>query len=275
MSKSESESLRGRAFELAQRAVEVIGIAAELRGERRGARSERVVALYPLGLLGRLHRRAVWHGQPSGAGRWRSVRLAPMTDNVVWHAGSVTPEDRSKLLGHQSALVWLTGLSGSGKSSVARKVEGALHERGVLAYVLDGDNLRHGLNADLGFSMADRAENIRRTGEVARLLVDAGAIVLSALISPLRADRDRLRASLPNQFIEVHVATPLAVCEARDPKGLWRKARAGEIKDFTGLDSPYEAPEHPELLIGEQEIPVHANATKVIELLIARGVIEA
>jgi adenylylsulfate kinase len=211
----------------------------------------------------------------AGAGCSRSVTLAAMTDNVVWHAGSVTPEDRSELLGHRSALVWLTGLSGSGKSSVARKVEGALHQRGALAYVLDGDNLRHGLNADLGFSMADRAENIRRTGEVARLLVDAGAIVLSALISPLRADRDRLRAALPAQFIEVHVATPLAICEARDPKGLWKKARAGEIRDFTGLDSPYEAPEHPELRIGEQQVPLEENAAKVIELLIARGVIKA
>lgn len=196
-----------------------------------------------------------------------------MTDNVVWHAGSVSPSDRAKLLGHGSALVWLTGLSGSGKSSIARKVEGALHQRGVLAYVLDGDNLRHGLNADLGFSMADRAENIRRTGEVARLLVDAGAVVLSALISPLRADRDRVRAALPASFLEVHVATPPEVCEARDPKGLWKKARAGEIRDFTGLDSPYEAPEHPELRIGEREVPVEENAARVIELLVARGVI--
>ncbi len=208
-----------------------------------------------------------------GAPRLLSVTLAPMTENVVWHAGSVTTEDRSELLGHGSALVWLTGLSGSGKSTIAREVEGALHQRGVLSYVLDGDNLRHGLNADLGFSMADRAENIRRTGEVARLLVDAGAVVLSALISPLRADRDRLRAALTDRFLEVHVATPLEVCEARDPKGLWKKARAGQISDFTGLDSPYEAPERPELKIGEREAPVEDHAAKVIELLIARGVI--
>jgi adenylylsulfate kinase len=196
-----------------------------------------------------------------------------MTDNVVWHAGSVTREDRAKLLGHGAALVWLTGLSGSGKSSISRRVEGALMERGVLCYVVDGDNLRHGLNADLGFSIAAREENIRRSGEVARLMVDAGLVVLSALISPFRADRDRIRTLLPDQFLEVHVATPPEVCEARDPKGLWKRARAGEIKDFTGLDSPYEAPLAPELVVGEVVIPVEENAAKVIALLEARGII--
>lgn len=195
-----------------------------------------------------------------------------MTDNVVWHAGSVTSADRQKLLGHRGALVWLTGLSGSGKSTIARRVEGALIERGVLAYVIDGDNLRHGLNADLGFSNAAREENIRRSGEVARLMVDAGLVVVSALISPFRADRDRIRSLLPDQFFEVHVATPPEVCEARDPKGLWKRARAGEIKDFTGLDSPYEAPLHPELVVGDVVAPVDEHAAKVLAMLEARAV---
>lgn len=196
-----------------------------------------------------------------------------MTDNVVWHGGAVTAEQRRELLGHGSALVWLTGLSGSGKSTIARQVERELVSRGVLAYVIDGDNLRHGLNGDLGFSDADRVENIRRTGEAARLLVDAGLVVISALISPFRADRERVRSLLPQQFIEVHVATPPEVCEQRDPKGLWKRARAGEIKQFTGIDSPYEAPLSPELVVAQTVAPIEENAAKVIALLEQRGVI--
>lgn len=178
------------------------------------------------------------------------------------------------MLGHGAACVWLTGLSGSGKSTLANRIEKRLVERGALAYVLDGDNVRHGLNADLGFGPDARRENIRRIGEVARLFVDAGAIVLTAFISPYRDDRASVRALLPEgAFIEVHVATPLAVCEARDPKGLYRKARAGEIRDFTGLDAPYEAPDAPELAVDTSEAELDECAARVIGFLEARGVL--
>ncbi|HEY8429121.1 MAG TPA: adenylyl-sulfate kinase [Sandaracinaceae bacterium] len=192
--------------------------------------------------------------------------------NVTWHAGEVSAEDRERLLGHGAACVWLTGLSGSGKSTLARRIERRLVERGVLAYVLDGDNVRHGLNADLGFGPEDRAENIRRIAEVARLFVDAGAVVLTAFISPYREDRARARALLPEgRFVEVYVATPLEVCEARDPKGLYRRARAGEIRDFTGLDAPYEAPDAPELVVDTGAADVDACAGRVIAYLESRG----
>lgn len=202
-----------------------------------------------------------------------------VTANVVWHGGAIGPEDRARLLGHGGALVWLTGLSGSGKSTIARRLEQRLFERGVLTYVLDGDNLRHGLNGDLGFSARDREENIRRTGEVARLMVDAGLLVITALISPFQRDRDRVRALLPEgRFLEVHVATPLEVCERRDPKGLWKRARAGEIQDFTGLDSPYEAPRAPELVVADREasdreaaLSEHTGA--ILAMLEARGLV--
>lgn len=202
-----------------------------------------------------------------------------VTANVVWHGGAVGPEDRARLLGHGGGLVWLTGLSGSGKSTIARRLEQRLFARGVLVYVLDGDNLRHGLNGDLGFSERDREENIRRTGEVAKLMVDAGLLVITALISPFQKDRDRVRALLAEgRFFEVHVATPPEVCEARDPKGLWKRARAGEIKDFTGLDSPYEAPTAPELVVGKQasldrEAGLTEHTDAVLALLEARGIV--
>jgi adenylylsulfate kinase len=190
--------------------------------------------------------------------------------NITWHAGEVSAEDRARLLGQRAACVWMTGLSGSGKSTLARRVERRLIERGALAYVLDGDNLRHGLNADLGFGPEARAENIRRIGEVARLFVDAGVIVITAFISPYRDDRARVRAMMPSQFVEVHVATPLEVCEARDPKGLYARARRGEIAQMTGVSAPYEPPEAPELRVDTSEADLDACAAAVIAALDAR-----
>ena len=199
-----------------------------------------------------------------------------MSTNITWHHGHVSADDRRKMLGHGGAILWLTGLSGSGKSTVARLAEKKLVERGVLAYVLDGDNVRHGLNADLGFGEKDRTENIRRIAEVAKLIADAGVVVLTAFISPFRVDRARARAvALEGTFFEVHVATPLEECERRDPKGLYKKARAGEIADFTGLTSPYEAPESPELVIGADGASPEACAAQLIELLEQRGLVGA
>jgi adenylylsulfate kinase len=199
-----------------------------------------------------------------------------MSTNITWHHGHVSADDRRKMLGHGGAILWLTGLSGSGKSTVARLAEKKLVERGVLAYVLDGDNVRHGLNADLGFGDEDRTENIRRIAEVAKLMADAGVVVLTAFISPFRADRARARSiAIEGTFFEVHVATPLEECERRDPKGLYKKARAGEIADFTGLTSPYEAPESPELVIGADGASPEACAAQLIELLEQRGLVGA
>ena len=189
-----------------------------------------------------------------------------MTENVTWHPGAVDAADRP----WRGATVWLTGLSGSGKSTVAVEVERLLVAAGRAAYVLDGDNLRHGLNADLGFSAADRTENIRRVGEVARLFADAGVVAVVPVISPYRADRDRVRAihddaGLP--FLEVWVDTPLEVCEARDPKGLYRKARAGEITGFTGIDDPYEPPLAPALHLTPDDGTPTAQAERILALL--------
>src|SRR5215831_14640793 len=172
--------------------------------------------------------------------------------NVTWHEGHVTRDERGALLKQQGATIWFTGLSGSGKSTIAFTLEHALVQNGHLAYVLDGDNIRHGLNKNLGFSAADREENIRRIGEVAKLFADCGVITMTSFISPYRKDRDAVRAlhaagKLP--FIEVFVNTPITTCEQRDPKGLYKKARAGELKGFTGVDDPYEAPANPELTL--------------------------
>jgi len=189
-----------------------------------------------------------------------------MAENVVWHAGAVDAVDRP----WGGATVWFTGLSGSGKSTVAVEVERLLVASGRAAYLLDGDNLRHGLNADLGFSAADRTENIRRVGEVARLFADAGVVALVPVISPYRADRDRARSiheAVGVPFVEVFVDTPLDVCEARDPKGLYAKARAGEIKGFTGIDDPYEAPVHPDLRLTPDHGDPAAQASLVLKLL--------
>lgn len=192
--------------------------------------------------------------------------------NVVLHAGDVRREQREKLLGQHGMLVWLTGLSGSGKSTVARALESRLFEEQRLAYVLDGDNLRHGLNADLGFSAHDRGENIRRAGEVAALFVDAGVIVITALISPFRRDRDRVRATVGDtRFLEVFLDVPLAVCESRDPKHLYEKARRGEIAEFTGITSPYEPPEAPDVVLHTELHDVEDCVASVHAELVRRG----
>ncbi len=170
------------------------------------------------------------------------------TDNIVWHQHFIDKAARSAQKGHKPALLWFTGLSGSGKSTLAGALEAELMQRGIHTYLLDGDNVRHGLCSDLGFATADRQENLRRVGEVAKLMVDAGLVVLAAFVSPYRAERAAIRARLPEgEFIEVFVDTPLSECEERDPKGLYKKARAGEIKHFTGIDDPYEAPEQADI----------------------------
>ncbi|MCB9663498.1 MAG: adenylyl-sulfate kinase [Alphaproteobacteria bacterium] len=198
----------------------------------------------------------------------------PKSDNITWHAANLPHEERESLLGQKGCVVWFTGLSGSGKSTVARRVEELLLRAGKHAYVLDGDNLRsqHGLTSDLGFSPADRNENIRRAGCVAQLFADAGCIVLTAFISPYQADRDKARGLLPDgRFLEVHVATDLAVCEERDPKGLYKKARAGVIPEFTGVSAPYEAPEAPELVLDTAGKSIDEACQEVIDFLDAQG----
>lgn len=196
--------------------------------------------------------------------------------NITWHHGLVSTQAREHAIGQRGAVLWFTGLSGSGKSTISREVERALLARGRFAYVLDGDNLRHGLCADLGFSDADRAENIRRVGAVAQLFADAGALCLTAFISPFRADRDRVRALLPpGRFLEILVQTPLEVCERRDPKGLYRRARRGEIPHFTGISSPYEPPEHPELTVATVDRTPADCAALILQALIDRDLLSA
>ncbi|WP_422409233.1 MULTISPECIES: adenylyl-sulfate kinase [unclassified Endozoicomonas] len=196
-------------------------------------------------------------------------------ENIVWHPHKVSKEARSKLKSQKPCLIWFTGLSGSGKSTVANAVDDLLHERGYHTYVLDGDNVRHRLNKDLGFSDSDRVENIRRIGEVSNLLVDAGLIVLSAFISPFTSDRRMVREMLPEgEFIEVFINTPLKVCEQRDPKGLYQKARAGEIKNFTGIDSGYDTPENPEILINTAEMNLKECAQMVLDYLVEKKLLQ-
>ena len=200
----------------------------------------------------------------------------PKATNIVWHKASVDRAARADKRGHRSAILWFTGLSGSGKSTLANAVNAALFERGLATYVLDGDNVRHGLCKDLGFSDADREENIRRIGEVAKLFLDAGVIVLTAFVSPFRADRDKARDLVEEgDFFEIFCAADLDVCESRDPKGLYAKARSGAIKEFTGISSPYEAPDTPELKIdtGAQELAESVEV--VIKALQDKGVIPA
>jgi bifunctional enzyme CysN/CysC len=194
--------------------------------------------------------------------------------NVVWHESGLPRAQRWATLGAHGATVWLTGLSGSGKSTIAAALAAELTRRGVLTYTLDGDNLRHGLNGDLGFSAADRDENVRRVGEVARLFADAGVLALVPLISPYRKGRDHARAlheAAGLAFVEVYVNAPLEVCEARDPKGLYAKARAGEIKGFTGIDDPYEPPAAPELVVQPAELSAAEACSRIVDLLEGQG----
>jgi adenylylsulfate kinase len=192
----------------------------------------------------------------------------PKSKHIVWHQATVTKDEREKISGHKGCTVWLTGLSGSGKSTVANMLEKALWERGVRSYVLDGDNIRHGLNNDLGFSPEDRTENIRRIGEVAALFTDAGVINITAFISPYRADRDRVRATMkPGDFIEVFIDCEIDECEKRDPKGLYKKARAGQIPEFTGISAPYEAPEKAELVVKNTRQTAEESLQEIIGYL--------
>lgn len=196
------------------------------------------------------------------------------SSNVVWHHATVTRDRRETLNGHRSVILWFTGLSGAGKSSLAHAVEERLHQMGGRTFVFDGDNVRHGLCSDLGFSPEDRVENIRRVGEMAKLFLEAGVIALTAFISPFRSDRARVRSLVPHgEFLEIYCRCPLEVCEERDVKGLYKRARAGEIKNFTGISSPYEEPVDPELVVDTGGQPLEQSVDNVIELLRVRGVI--
>ena len=200
----------------------------------------------------------------------------PKSKHIVWHQATVTKDEREKISGHKGCTVWLTGLSGSGKSTVANMLEKALWERGVRSYVLDGDNIRHGLNNDLGFSPEDRTENIRRIGEVAALFTDAGVINITAFISPYRADRDRVRATMkPGDFIEVFIDCEIDECEKRDPKGLYKKARAGQIPEFTGISAPYEAPEKAELVVKNTRQTAEESLQEIVGYLERNGYLSA
>lgn len=193
-----------------------------------------------------------------------------MTENVVWHPGAVDRSERAAVTGGPGMTVWMTGLSGSGKSTIAALVEAELIRCERAAYSLDGDNVRHGLNGDLGFSAEDRTENVRRNGEVARLMADAGIVVLVPVISPYRKDRDAVREAHENaglRFVEVHIATPIAVCETRDPKGLYARARAGEIAGFTGIDDPYEEPQNPDLRIDTGVMSRDSATRSIIDVI--------
>lgn len=208
-------------------------------------------------------------GNESGTGTGTTVSA-----NTVWHPHAVTRAMRAQRARQQPVMIWFTGLSGAGKSTIANALEAWLYDHGHSSYLLDGDNVRQGLNRDLGFSDRDREENIRRIGEVAKLFADAGLIALTAFISPFRRDRELVRALMPaGEFIEIHVATSLAVCESRDPKGLYRKARQGQIPNFTGIDSPYEAPEKPELVIDTANCSLEDAVLQIVAFLRERGVL--
>ncbi len=196
--------------------------------------------------------------------------------NVTWHAHAVSKEERFKLKGHKGAVLWFTGLSACGKSTIANAVDHKLHQRGKHSFVLDGDNIRLGLNKNLGFSAEDRTENIRRIGEVAKLFAASGSVALTAFISPYRADRDKAREIMPpGEFVEIYVDASLETCEKRDPKGLYKKARAGEIKNFTGISDPYEEPLKPELVLDSNHKSIDQLADEVIAYLEKQGILSA
>jgi len=200
----------------------------------------------------------------------------PKAKNIVWHETTVSKQEREQISGHKGCTVWLTGLSGSGKSTLANLLEKALWERGVRSFVLDGDNVRHGLNKDLGFSPEDRTENIRRIGEVAALFTQAGIINVTAFISPYKADRDLVRSIMSDgDFVEVYVDCDLDECERRDPKGLYKKARAGEIPEFTGISAPYEAPDNPELTINTTRQSPEESLSEILRYLESKGYLSA
>ncbi|QKV54842.1 adenylyl-sulfate kinase [Comamonas antarctica] len=195
--------------------------------------------------------------------------------DVLWHQATVSRRRREELNSHRSALIWFTGLSGSGKSTLAHAVEERLHIAARRTFVLDGDNVRHGLCGDLGFSEKDRIENIRRVGETAKLFLEAGVITLTAFISPFRSDRERVRSILPHgDYLEIFCNCPLEICEKRDVKGLYKKARLGEIKNFTGISSPYEKPDAPDLLVDTYSSSIEECVDKVLQLLKSRGIVE-
>jgi adenylylsulfate kinase len=194
--------------------------------------------------------------------------------NTVWHHATVTRERRNQQNGHKSAVLWFTGLSGSGKSTVCHVVEERLHQQDCRTFVMDGDNVRHGLCGDLGFSNEDRKENIRRIGEVSKLFVETGTIVLTAFISPFREDREKVRGLMPHgDFLEIYVDCPIDVCESRDVKGLYKRARAGEVNEFTGISSPYESPRKPELTVNTDQQTLEESVEFVIQLLVERNII--
>ncbi len=210
--------------------------------------------------------------------------MKPKSGNIVWHEANVTADDRHRVLNQRGCVLWMSGLSGSGKSTIARALEHTLLRAGHAAYVLDGDNIRHGLNADLDFAPAARTENIRRVAEVAALFADAGLITITAFISPYAADRQRARdivngaasgtsGRTAGRFLEVFVNTPLAVCENRDPKALYAKARAGKIPDFTGISAPFEAPATPELELLTDDTPVESSVQRILAYLEANGIL--
>jgi adenylylsulfate kinase len=187
--------------------------------------------------------------------------------NVVWHKTHITKENREALLKQKGILLWFTGLSGSGKSTIATALEKKLHEMGKLTYLLDGDNVRHGLNGDLGFTEEDRKENLRRIKEVAKLFVDAGIITIASFISPYKSDREEIKKDLGSQYVEVYINCSLDVCETRDPKGLYKKVRSGEIKNFTGIDSPYEVPEQPHIELQSDKSTLDESVQTIVEYL--------